>query len=155
MKQNIAIFNTELSIQNFRAAMAVPAVLGLDPTTANSVHRIINEGVGSILPSGLQRVILDGIFTIGRAPLSESLLNENNPLGSSRLANLRRIFEEGKSLQFQFPAEDLGFVVRKRHPTVSEKVKQDRIKPTPTRTPRFILVRQCLHPVWRQRSIPL
>ncbi|CAN6676320.1 unnamed protein product [Malus baccata var. baccata] len=89
--------------------MAVPAVLGLDPTTANSVNRIINEGVGSILPSGLQRVILDGIFTIGRAPLSEYLLNENNPLGSSRLANLRRIFEEGKNLQLQFPAEDLGF----------------------------------------------
>ncbi|KAM0962096.1 hypothetical protein ACFX13_021696 [Malus domestica] len=107
-RRSIAIFNTELSIQNFRAAMAVPAVLGLDPTTANSVHRIINEGVGSILPYGLQRVILDGIFTIGRAPLSESLLNENNPLGSSRHANLRRIFEEGKSLQFQFPAEDLG-----------------------------------------------
>ncbi|RXH72240.1 hypothetical protein DVH24_033778 [Malus domestica] len=63
-RRSIAIFNTELSIQNFRAAMAVPAVLGLDPTTANSVHRIINEGVGSILPSGLQRVILDGIFTI-------------------------------------------------------------------------------------------
>ncbi|KAM2636479.1 hypothetical protein EV1_021105 [Malus domestica] len=107
-RRSIAIFNTELSFQNFRAAMAVPAVLGLDPTTANSVHRIINEGVGSILPSGLQRVILDGIFTIGRAPLSESLLNENNPLGSSRHANLRRIFEEGKNLQFQFPAEDLG-----------------------------------------------
>lgn len=76
---------------------------------ALSVHHIINEGVGSILPSGLQRAILDGIFTIGRAQLSESLLNENNPLGSSRLAKLRQIFEEGKSLQLQFPAEDLGF----------------------------------------------
>lgn len=74
-----------------------------------AVHRVINEGVGSILPSELQRAILDGIFTIGRAQLSESLLNENNPLGSSRLANLRHIFEEGKSLQLQFPAEDLGF----------------------------------------------
>lgn len=74
-----------------------------------AVHQVINEGVGSILPSGLQRAILDGIFTIGRAQLSESLLNEKNPLGSSRLANLRRIFEEGKSLQLQFPAEDLGF----------------------------------------------
>lgn len=77
--------------------------------TAFSVHHIINEGVGSILPSRLQRAILDGIFTLGRAQLSESLLNENNPLGSSRLARLRHIFEEGKSLQLQFPAEDLGF----------------------------------------------
>lgn len=109
MKQNIAIFNTALSVQNFKAAMAVPATLGLDPTVANSVHQTITDGVGSILPSGLQRAILDGIFTIGRAQLSEFLLNEKNLLGSSRLAKLRRLFEEGKSLQLQFPAEDLGF----------------------------------------------
>lgn len=74
-----------------------------------AVHQVINTGVGSILPSGLQSAILDGIFTIGRAQLSETILNVNNPLGSLRLANLRRIFEEGKSLQLQFPAEDLGF----------------------------------------------
>lgn len=108
-RRPIAIFNTELSIQNFRAAMAVPATLGLDPTVANSVHQVITNGIGSILPSGLQRAVLDGIFTIGRAQVSESLLNEKNPIGSFRLAKLRRIFEEGKSLQLQFPAEDLGF----------------------------------------------
>jgi len=32
----IAMFNTALSIQNFRAAMAVPAAPGLDPIVANS-----------------------------------------------------------------------------------------------------------------------
>lgn len=32
----IAISNTALSVQNFRAAMAVPAALGLDPTIANT-----------------------------------------------------------------------------------------------------------------------
>lgn len=74
-----------------------------------AVHRTINDTVGSILPRGLQRSILDGIFTIGRAQLSDSLLNVKNPIGSSRLAKLRQIFEEGKSLQLQFPAEDLGF----------------------------------------------
>lgn len=74
-----------------------------------SVHRAINEGVGAVLPSGLQRAILDGIFSIGRAQLSESLLNEENPIGSLRLAKLRQIFNEGKTLQLQFPAEDLGF----------------------------------------------
>ncbi|KAK9276070.1 hypothetical protein L1049_005601 [Liquidambar formosana] len=105
----IAIFNTALSVQNFRAAMAVPAALGLDPTVANSVHQVINNGLGAVLPSGLQRAILDGIFTIGRVQVSESFLNENNPLGSLRLSKLRCIFEEGKSLQLQFPAEDLGF----------------------------------------------
>ncbi|KAE8023641.1 hypothetical protein FH972_009316 [Carpinus fangiana] len=108
-RKPIAIFNTALSVQNYRAAMAVPAALGLDPTVANSVHRVINSGIGSVLPSGLQTAILDGIFTIGRAQLSEYVLNASNPLGSSRLAKLRRIFEEGKSLQLQFPAEDLGF----------------------------------------------
>ncbi|KAK9027800.1 hypothetical protein V6N11_067622 [Hibiscus sabdariffa] len=108
-RKPIAVFNTALSVQNFRAAMAVPATLGLDPTVANSVHQVINKGVGSILPSGMQKVILDGIFSIGRTQLSGLILNENNPLGSSRLAKLRHIFEEGKSLQLQFPAEDLGF----------------------------------------------
>ncbi|KAB1209531.1 2,4-dichlorophenol 6-monooxygenase [Morella rubra] len=107
-RKPIAIFNTALSVQNFKAAMGVPAALGLDPTVANSVHQVIT-GVGSVLPSALQRAILDGVFTIGRAQLSEYLLNESNPLGSLRLAKLRRIFEEGKSLQLQFPAEDLGF----------------------------------------------
>ncbi|XP_059657738.1 uncharacterized protein LOC132304189 isoform X1 [Cornus florida] len=108
-RKPIAIFNTALSVENFRAAMAVPAALGLDPSVANSVHRVINSGVGSILPSELQRAILDGIFTLGRAQLSDSVLNEKNPLGSLRLARLRRIFEGGQSLQLQFPAEDLGF----------------------------------------------
>lgn len=65
--------------------------------------------MGSILPSTLQKSLLDGIFSLGRAQLSDFVLNENNPLGASRLAKVRRIFEEGKSLQLQFPAEDLGF----------------------------------------------
>ncbi|OIW14660.1 hypothetical protein TanjilG_33002 [Lupinus angustifolius] len=108
-RKPIAIFNTNLSLENFRAAMSVPAALGLDPTIANTVHKFVNNGIGSILPSGLQKVALDGIFAIGRAQLSESVLNESNPLGSSRLAKLRKIFKEGKSLQLQFPAEDIGF----------------------------------------------
>ncbi|MFS7963626.1 putative FAD-binding domain, FAD/NAD(P)-binding domain superfamily [Helianthus anomalus] len=108
-RRPIALFNTDLSIQNFQAAMAVPAALGLDPATANSVHQVINNTVGSILPSTVQKTLLDGIFSLGRAQLLDFVLNENNPLGSSRLAKVRRIFEEGKSLQLQFPAEDLGF----------------------------------------------
>ncbi|KAL8543860.1 hypothetical protein ACS0TY_004423 [Phlomoides rotata] len=108
-RRQIAIFNTALSVQNFKAAMAVPAALGLDPIIASSIHRTINDTFGSILPTDLQRAMLNGIFSIGRMQLSESLLNENNPLGSSRLSKLRQIFEEGKSLQLQFPAEDLGF----------------------------------------------
>lgn len=77
--------------------------------SAFAVHQIINKVAGSVLPSVLQRALLEGIFKVGRAQLSESLLNENNPLGSSRLSKLKHIFEEGKSLQLQFPAEDLGF----------------------------------------------
>ncbi|OIS96537.1 PREDICTED: uncharacterized protein LOC109234000 [Nicotiana attenuata] len=112
-RSQIAQFNTALSVQNFKAAMRVPAALGLDPTIANAVHRALNNTVGSVLPSGLQRTILDGIFSIGRAQLSDFVLNENNPLGSARLAKLRQIFEGGQSLQLQFPAEDLGFRYRK------------------------------------------
>lgn len=77
-----------------------------------AVHRALNNTVGSVLPSGVQRTILDGIFSIGRAQLSDFVLNENNPLGSARLAKLRQIFEGGQSLQLQFPAEDLGFRLR-------------------------------------------
>ncbi|KAL8226450.1 hypothetical protein R6Q57_016282 [Mikania cordata] len=112
-RKPIALFNTDLSIQNFQAAMAVPAALGIDPATANSVHQVINNTVGTILPSTIQKTLLDGIFSLGRAQLSNLVLNENNPLGSSRLAKVRRIFKEGKSLQLQFPAEDLGFRYRK------------------------------------------
>ncbi|CAL5395988.1 unnamed protein product [Camellia sinensis] len=130
-RRPIALFNTALSVQNFRAAMAVPAALGLDPTIANSVHRVINRGVGSLLPYGLQKGILDGIFTIGRAQLSGFVLNENNPLGSSRLAKLKRIFEEGKSLQLQFPAEDLGFRYLKGA-LVPNKVSTWDVPETPT-----------------------
>ncbi|XP_020876881.1 uncharacterized protein LOC9308350 isoform X2 [Arabidopsis lyrata subsp. lyrata] len=108
-RRPIALSNTSLSVQNFRAAMSVPSALGLDPTVANSVHRFINKTVGSILPTGLQKAILDNVFALGRAQLSESLLNESNPLGNQRLRRVKSIFERGKSLQLQFPAEDLGF----------------------------------------------
>lgn len=111
-RKPIAILNTALSVQNFRAAMAVPAALGIDPTVANSVYQVFTDGVGSLLPSRLQSIILQGLFAIGRAQLSESFLTEKNPLGSSRLVKLRHIFEEGNSLQLQFPAEDLGFRYR-------------------------------------------
>jgi len=32
----IALFNTRLSLENYKAAMSVPAALGLDPTVANT-----------------------------------------------------------------------------------------------------------------------
>ncbi|XP_050205589.1 uncharacterized protein LOC126655439 [Mercurialis annua] len=108
-RKPIAVFNTALSVKNFKAAISVPAALGLDPSVAHSVHQAITDGIGSILPSGVQKAMLDGIFMIGRAQVSEALLNEKNPIGHSRLERVRRIFEEGKSLQLQFPAEDLGF----------------------------------------------
>ncbi|KAL8150988.1 hypothetical protein V2J09_020796, partial [Rumex salicifolius] len=108
-RRPIATYNTQLSVENFKAAMAVPAALGLDPTVANTVHRVISDGLGSILPSKLQRLILDGVFSIGRSQVADAILNEKNPVGSARLTKLKHIFEQGKSLQLQFPAEDLGF----------------------------------------------
>ncbi|XP_031480328.1 uncharacterized protein LOC116250661 [Nymphaea colorata] len=108
-RRPIALFNTSLSIENFNDAISVPSALGLNPNIANSVHRVINSGFGGIIPSGLQKLLLEGIFTVGRAQLLPAVLNEANPFGSARLAKLRGILEEGKSLQLQFPAEDLGF----------------------------------------------
>jgi hypothetical protein len=73
------------------------------------VHRVINRSLGLVLPRNLQKAALEGLFSIGRAQVSDYILNEKNPLGSLRLARLRSILDEGKSLQLQFPAEDLGF----------------------------------------------
>ncbi|KAL6840352.1 hypothetical protein ACP4OV_030162 [Aristida adscensionis] len=108
-RRPVAVFNTELSVENFKAAMSIPAALGLDPTVANSVHQVINRSLGSVIPRNLQKAFLEGLFSIGRAQVSDYILNEKNPLGSLRLARLRSILDEGKSLQLQFPAEDLGF----------------------------------------------
>lgn len=36
MQLQIAISNTNLSVENFKAAMSIPSALGLDPTVANS-----------------------------------------------------------------------------------------------------------------------
>ncbi|CAL4946099.1 unnamed protein product [Urochloa decumbens] len=108
-RRPVAIFNTELSVENFKAAMSIPATLGLDPIVANSVHQVINSSLGSIIPRNVQKAVLEGLFSIGRAQVSDYVLNEKNPLGSLRLARLRSILDEGKSLQLQFPAEDLGF----------------------------------------------
>uniref|UniRef100_A0A0D9X1X9 FAD-binding domain-containing protein n=1 Tax=Leersia perrieri TaxID=77586 RepID=A0A0D9X1X9_9ORYZ len=108
-RRPVAIFNTELSVENFKVAMSIPATLGLDPTVANSVHQVINSSLGSVIPRKLQKMVLEGLFSIGLAQVSDYILNEKNPFGSSRLARLRSILDEGKSLQLQFPAEDLGF----------------------------------------------
>uniref|UniRef100_A0A6V7QS98 FAD-binding domain-containing protein n=1 Tax=Ananas comosus var. bracteatus TaxID=296719 RepID=A0A6V7QS98_ANACO len=110
-RRPIAISNTALSVENFKAAMSVPSALGLDPTIANS-GRVINNSLGSIMPRSFQKVLLEGIFSIGRAQLSDFILNEKNLLGSLRLERLKSILDEGKSLQLQFPAEDLGFRYR-------------------------------------------
>lgn len=77
--------------------------------TYMSVHQVINRSLGSIIPRNVQKAVLEGLFSIGRAQVSDYILNEKNPLGSLRLARLRSILDEGKSLQLQFPAEDLGF----------------------------------------------
>lgn len=57
----------------------------------------------------MQKAVLEGVFSLGLAQLSDYVLNEKNPVGVMRLEKLKRIFEEGKSLQLQFPAQDLGF----------------------------------------------
>lgn len=74
-----------------------------------SVHRAINSGLGSIIPKSIQKAVLEGVFSLGMAQLSDYVLNEKNPVGAMRLEKLKKIFEEGKSLQLQFPAHDLGF----------------------------------------------
>lgn len=74
-----------------------------------TVHRAIDSLTGMILPSGLQKLVLEGLMTIGRKQLSKIILNENNPIGASRLAKVKNIIDNGRSLQLQFPAEDLGY----------------------------------------------
>lgn len=75
---------------------------------------------GSIFPHSFQKVAMERIFALGRAQLSPLILNDNNPVGSVRLARLKKIFDGGKSLQLQFPAEDLGFRLVGQHVTCSK-----------------------------------
>jgi hypothetical protein len=73
------------------------------------VHKVINSGVGLLLPERFQVTLLDGLFAIGRAQVSPAFLSSLNPIGSARVLEVQRILREGQSLQLQFPAEDLGF----------------------------------------------
>ncbi|KAF6144059.1 hypothetical protein GIB67_037471 [Kingdonia uniflora] len=95
MKQNagpIALFNTALSVQNFKAAMSVPSALvwtqllliqvcthALLTFFWLAVHQVINSAVGSILPSQIQRALVDGIFAVGRTQSFRNILNEKKP----------------------------------------------------------------------------
>lgn len=73
------------------------------------VHRQINEGVGALFPRRVQQTLLESIFALGRMQVAPYILNAYNPFGSFRLQKLKRMLDEGQSLQLQFPAEDLGF----------------------------------------------
>ncbi|KAL2641956.1 hypothetical protein R1flu_009543 [Riccia fluitans] len=104
----IAKANTDLSVANFHAAMAIPRALGLNPSTASLAQKIVNTG-GSWLPERLQGAILDGVFAAGRLQVSDVFLNKYNPIAAARISQVKKILEQGSSLQLQFPAEDLGF----------------------------------------------
>ncbi|XP_024524875.1 uncharacterized protein LOC9654414 [Selaginella moellendorffii] len=108
-RRPIAEANTALSVENFKAAMSIPSALGLDPSYARMVHETINSTVGSILPKSLQSQVLDGIFSVGRAQVASVFLNRYNPVAQARISHVKKILEQGKSLQLQFPAEDLLF----------------------------------------------
>ncbi|CAM6082506.1 unnamed protein product [Calypogeia fissa] len=107
-RRPIAKANTALSVENFKAAVAIPTALGLDPSAARVAQKIVSSG-DPWLPKSLQRTILGGVFTMARLQLSPIVLNRLNPVGSSRITQVKQILERGESLQLQFPAEDLGF----------------------------------------------
>ncbi|CAM6105238.1 unnamed protein product [Calypogeia fissa] len=107
-RRPIAKANTALSVENFKAAVAIPTALGLNPSAARVAQKIVSSG-DPWLPKSLQRTILGGVFTMARLQLSPIVLNRLNPVGSSRIAQVKQILERGESLQLQFPAEDLGF----------------------------------------------
>ncbi|KAI5063988.1 hypothetical protein GOP47_0020658 [Adiantum capillus-veneris] len=108
-RKPVAKANTALSVENFKAAMSIPSVLGLDPLNARFVHQQLNEGIGSLLPYRVQQNVLESIFALGRMQVAPFILNSYNPLGSRRLEKLKGMLDKGQSLQLQFPAEDLGF----------------------------------------------
>ncbi|KAM7269730.1 hypothetical protein ACFE04_025227 [Oxalis oulophora] len=108
-RRPIASYNAALSVSNFGAIDEVASELGVSLYFAKAAHRIINYALGSILPMFVQKKIWNAILKIGLAQLSEYVLNENNPIGSSRLAKVRNIFEDGRSFRLLYPDEDLGF----------------------------------------------
>ncbi|KAG9144611.1 hypothetical protein Leryth_010822 [Lithospermum erythrorhizon] len=108
-RKQIASFNSALSVGSYKEATAIHTALGLDPTISSLVHQAINSPMGSILPSALKRTILNATFSFSHLKVSDYLLNEKNPIGSSRLAKVRHLFEDRLTIPIRFPAEDLGF----------------------------------------------
>ncbi|KAJ7535971.1 hypothetical protein O6H91_12G052100 [Diphasiastrum complanatum] len=108
-RRPVAVANTKLSVANFKAAMAIPSALGLDPSIARLVHEAFNSKMGLILPTSMQQAFFNGIFALGRGQVTESFLSRYNPIAMARLSRVQSILQEGDSLQLQFPAEDLGF----------------------------------------------
>ncbi|KAM7276397.1 hypothetical protein ACFE04_018263 [Oxalis oulophora] len=109
MRLKIALFNTTLSLVDFGAINEVASELGINLYAAKLVHRIFNYTLGSILPIVVQKKIWAGILKIAYAQLSKYILNKSNPIGSSRLAKVRNIFDDERSFHLLYPAEDLGF----------------------------------------------
>jgi hypothetical protein len=70
-----------------------------------SVHQVINRSLGSIIPRNVQKAVLEGLFSLGRAQVSDYIPNEKNPIGSLRLvfscSSLQRILASSKTLYNQ------------------------------------------------------
>ncbi|CAM6010703.1 unnamed protein product [Sphagnum balticum] len=97
--EKVAKTSTALSIANFKAAMAVPAALGLDPSAAR-LNAVVSASPHCAMSWALvanKVTLLDGLFAIGRAQVSPAFLSSLNPIGSAR------VLEEQRILLFQYP----------------------------------------------------
>jgi len=107
-RRPVALRNTALSVENFKAVLKIPKALGLPPAAADALRDAVSA-LPSLVPSALRKNILEVALAIGRAQCG-ALLTSDNPIGAARCAAVRAMCEDPDgTLKLQFPKEDVGF----------------------------------------------
>ena len=101
-----AVNNARWSIENYEQTLAVPRALGLNPSLARLLHRLLNR-IPAPLPA--KRAFFATTMAAGMSQIN--WLKSDHSIARYRLRALGTIFKNAKSqtLQLLFPGQDLGF----------------------------------------------
>ncbi len=108
-RKPIAKANNELSIGNFKSAMRIPEALGLSPSHANLVSKVLASSPIAQLPHMVQRSMLDNIMSLGLKQLHITGPNNSNLIAKQCKKRVQQILRNGRGLHLLFPAYELGF----------------------------------------------
>jgi len=103
-RRRVAAFNAQLSQSNWREAVKIPKLLGLDPEAASLLTHLTNMAP---VPTVFKRALLEGGLSVGRWAAVAS--TQVPGLSHWQRQEMEKIFRTGESLRLQYPAEDLGY----------------------------------------------